>query len=131
MNKSDFAAQVANEIMPEGHAARLLAFHRNPPGRGVSAERRALAAWLDALSDEDRARIEYLIADAQEAALFGLLVLLDHGTRYRDGEEIGELRLDYHDRDGTITHLNEPRGEELHDLFKWALKDRGTGHAPS
>lgn len=131
MNKSDFATVVANEIMPEGHAARLLEFHRNPPGRGVSAARRALATWLNTLSDEDREQIEFLMADAREAAVFNLLALLDDSTHYEDGEGIGELRLEFRDRDGTVSHLNELRGETLHDLFKWALKDREASRTPS
>ncbi|WP_375175936.1 hypothetical protein [Pseudooceanicola sp.] len=131
MDKSDFATLVANEILPEGRMGHALDIHRNPPGRGVSAERRAMAAWLSALTEEDRARIEHLMADAREAAVFGMLVLLDDATQYRDGEEVGELRLEYRDRDGGVTHLNAPRGEDLHDLFKWALKDRETNRTPS
>lgn len=131
MNKSDFAELVADQTLAEGHAARHLAFHRNPPGRGVSAERRELAAWLDDLSDTDRDRIEYLIADAREAAVFSMLVLLDHSTQYRDGEEVGELRLEYRGKNGEVSHLNDVRGEDLHDLLKWALKDRAASRTPS
>ena len=46
MNKSDFATLVADTVIPQDPTARILDHYRNPPGRGVSTERRAMADWL-------------------------------------------------------------------------------------
>lgn len=124
MDKSGFATLVADTLIPRDPTARILEIYRAPPGRGVSADRRALADWLNALGDEDRARIAFLMADQRHAAVFSMLVMLDDGTQYRDGEEVGTLRLEYHAKDGTITHLNDFKGEDLHDLFNQAIEDR-------
>lgn len=126
MNKADFATLVADTVIPLDPTARILDYYRNPPGRGVSAERRAMAAWLNGLSDEDRARIAFLMADQRQAAVFSVLAFLDDGEQYRDGEVVGELRLEHHDKDGTVTHLNDFKGEDLHDLFNDAIKARKT-----
>lgn len=125
MDKSDFASLVADTLIPRDPTADILNLYRNPPGRGVSAERRALADWLNALDDADRARIAHLMAEARQAAAFSMLVLLDDGAHYRDGEIVGELRLEYHDNDGTVTHLNDfYNSEYLHDLFNDVLRSR-------
>ncbi|WP_370273837.1 hypothetical protein [Pseudooceanicola nitratireducens] len=124
MKKSDFAQLVADRVHPPSKAESLLRFHENPPGRGVTAERRALAAWISALPQADRANVLHLMDDAIQSAIFGLLVLLDEGEVYRDGEVVGEVRLDYCATTGEVTRLNTPEGEDLHDLYSHALKDR-------
>lgn len=123
MIKDDFVKHLIAEAFDHGRAETFLKAQANPVGRGVKQEQRDRADWINALSDDDRARVLQLINDAMHATVFSTLVMLDDGIIYEDGEEAGEIRLEFQAPDGTVTHINAPRGEDMHDIFNWIVRD--------
>lgn len=115
MDKDAFVSHLVAEIC-DGSAAGLLAHRENPVGRGVKPAQRELADWIRTRSEEDRARILFLMDDMLRHTVFGMLLMFDDADIYRDGEVAGTLRLEYRETDAT-SHLNEPKGEMLHDIF--------------
>ncbi|MBR0757293.1 hypothetical protein JQ604_34370 [Bradyrhizobium jicamae] len=86
---------------------------KNPPGRGVSLQVRALSEWYNALSAEEAKLVNDVIATGVHATLFGLLAVLD-GARTIDHDG-GRFELVYVADERVV--LNDPQAIDLHDLL--------------
>ena len=92
----------------------------SPTGRNISDDRRRRAAWFRSLSPEDRAHVEYAIAEAARTATFGFLCVLDGVRVIEDGTDRGHLEL--HHVKGNSAHLLASSADEmpvapLHELL--------------
>lgn len=131
MNKDAFVEALTAAAYDGGRVAGdILRGAEHPVGRGVSAERKARAAWLAGLDEESRARVRQLVDEGVHAGVFGVLAVLDGVRAIEDGAVAGKLVLSHVARDGTETPLNPESGEMLHDLFNWYSRDGGAS-APS
>ncbi|WP_380783194.1 hypothetical protein [Sphingomonas sp. R86520] len=118
MDAEKFVASLRDLVAAPAADGTLTQIER-PSGRNVAADRKERAAWLAALSSEDRAHVEYAVREAANAAVFGLLCVLDGARVIEDGPR-GHLELHYQ-KDGSDTllsssDLSEP-APSLHELF--------------
>ena len=89
---------------------------RGPPGRKPEEDSLVLSAWFNGLSFRDRQKVELVIQQTAEAAVFGFLCVLDGVRAIENGLVKGELDLRY--RQGAVdVRLNDTSGDELHDLL--------------
>ncbi|KUP95076.1 hypothetical protein [Tritonibacter horizontis] len=115
MDKETFAKRLAQSMTHTSES--LVAGAQHPTGRGVSAERSALAAWLHGLDDEGRKWVHHLVDEGVHAGVFGLLCVLDHVRFVEDGDQKGSFTLTYTAPTGAQTQINPDKGEMLHDLY--------------
>jgi hypothetical protein len=87
------------------------------PGRRPSPALIRLSEWFHRLPLEDQEEVKAVIRLAVGNAVFGILAVLDGVKSIRKPEEkVGTLELHYI-VEGQSTLLNDPNGEELHDIF--------------
>ncbi len=122
MDKETFAERLA--LSEASTAKGLLAGAQNPVGRGVSAQRKALAAWLAGLDDQSRTWLLQMVEEGVHAGAFGVLCVLDHVRFLEDRGEKGTFTLTYTAPSGEQTQLNPDSGEMLHDLYNWYSRDK-------
>jgi hypothetical protein len=87
----------------------------HPPGRKPRGELLQLSSWYASLSPEDRELLHSALAKAADAAVFGMLCLLDNVRPVTKGFHT-ELRLCL-ESGGVARAL--PLGDPLHDAFRW------------
>lgn len=107
-----------------------------PPGRKPSPDAVARHNWFKSLSSEDQSRVGEIIRESVDAAIFGVLVILDglSGGNPVEGTTSDfalELRTyaDEHTRAensaATSVRINPSNTTEpLHDLFRWKLEEK-------
>lgn len=111
MNTQDFVTEVERHIRDaaiEDTNANL----KMPPGRHVLPEVRVRSDWYNGLSEQDRSRVDRVIASAVHATIFGLFASLDGARTIDDGK--GRFELTYV-ADQQI--LLNPQSINLHDLL--------------
>jgi hypothetical protein len=87
-----------------------------PPGRKPSERLVWLSNWYNRLSGEDRAMLREALREAAEMAVFEFFCVLDGVCAIENGPNKGELEL-YFVKAREKARLNDPRQEELHNLF--------------
>jgi hypothetical protein len=92
----------------------------NPPGRRPAPELVKLSTWYNGLPDSDRLAATGVAELAARLAIFGVLAILDGVRAVESSEEKGAFELRYKKGDEDAL-LNDPRAEQLHDLFRAAL----------
>ena len=87
----------------------------DPPGKKVSETEQRRSDWFKALTEDERVKIESIVTDAVDEALFGLLSVIDGVRTIEDGDVKGNLALIYK---GPVEELlNDPEKIALHDLY--------------
>ena len=94
MNQSVFIELLRRAVVGPAISGTI-AQMATPSGRNLSADRRQRAAWFNGLSEEDRANIEFVVAEAVSAATFGLCCVLDGTRAVTDDPHSGHLELRY------------------------------------
>ena len=106
-----------------------------PPGRKPSPDAVARHVWFRNLSPEDRSRVTEIIRESVDAAIFGVLVVLDGvsgGNPIEGTTSDFALELQtYADEDARAENAPEmsvrinpsDTTELLHDLFRWKLEE--------
>lgn len=97
-----------------------LSWLRKPHGRQPARKKVQLSKWFNNLSDLDQRRIEEVVRESAELAVFSFLSLLDGMSFVDDGENKGRLELFYQRGDERLL-LNDPQAEYLHDIFNSKL----------
>ncbi len=87
----------------------------DPPGRKVSEVEQLRSDWFNRLPEDDRSKIESIITDSVDEALFGLLSVIDGSRSIEDGEDKGRLLLIHKCHEEIL--LNDPDKIALHDLY--------------
>ncbi|APE44209.1 hypothetical protein BOO69_12975 [Sulfitobacter alexandrii] len=124
MEKEVFAERLAQSMA--GSAESILRYAEKPPGRGVTAQRRALADWLATFDAEGRERLLQLVGEGVHAGVFGTLCVLDHVRAVEDAEERGTFTLSHTSPAGETVVLNPDSGEMLHDLYNHFSRQSAT-----
>lgn len=88
-----------------------------PPGREPSANALALREWYRALHVPQQENVKSVIHEAVEEAVFEFFCVLDGVQVIENIGPKSDFRLMQHAPYGTVTCLNPPNGEMLHDLF--------------
>jgi len=86
-----------------------------PPGRNVPEAEKLRSDWFNSLSEDERSKIESIVVDAVDEALFGLLSVIDGVRAIEGGDEKGRLALFY--KGSTDELLNDPHKIGLHELY--------------
>ena len=117
MNREEFVKAVKAETS-DAAVTGTISWLQKPPGRKPALKKVELSKWFATLSNEDRIRIEEIIRESAELAVFAFFSLLDGMAFVDDGEDKGSLELYYVRADQRIL-LNDMTGECLHDIYKW------------
>jgi hypothetical protein len=89
---------------------------KSPPGRKPKERLLRMSGWYNRLSASDQAALGEVLREAAEMAVFEFFCVLDGVSAIEDTGSKGELEL-YFEKDGQTVQLNDPRKEELHNLF--------------
>jgi hypothetical protein len=89
---------------------------KQPPGRAPSERLLALSRWYNQLPEADQHMIETALQQAAESAIFGFFCILDGVRAIENTTDKGGLEL-YFVKGNERKLLNDPRTEELHNLF--------------
>ena len=114
MNSEQFIA-IIEKVVRENAIENTIENVEDPPGRGVSKAEQARSDWFNGLNDGDRSRVESIVKDAVDEALFGFLAVIDGARAIEDGEDKGRLILIHKNAGEHI--LNDPEKIGLHDLY--------------
>ncbi len=87
--------KLVRELVVEPAASGTISQIAKPSGRNLSEERKRRAAWFNGLSADQRANVEYAVADAARATAFGLFCVLDGARVIENGPSRGHLELRY------------------------------------
>ena len=122
MTADEFAKRI-NESVSESAIGGTIVNLTDPPGQKPDPELVMLSNWYAALSENDKAAVNSVIRMAAGSAVFGFCCVLD-GVRFLEpGSEAGEFELYYVKSEQRI-RINDPKQEELHNLFNWYRRDR-------
>ena len=94
----------------------LTSLLERPPGRRPSPGLVGLSEWFNRLPTQDREQVLGAVRLAVGDAVFGMLCVLDGVRSIAELGESGTLELRYTNEDESVL-INDPTGEELHDLF--------------
>lgn len=88
-----------------------------PPGRRPAPEHVQRSDWYNRLSEDDRAVVRAIVADAAEATMFGALCVLD-GARAVHPPSEGRLELSFVSSESkTLLTASDGAGVALHELL--------------
>jgi hypothetical protein len=93
-----------------------------PPGRKTSEHLVRLSEWYNQLDGRDQGMLGAAIREAAEMAVFEFFCVLDGVSVIEDTPEKGELEFHY-TRGAERLYLNDPHGEELHNLFNGLCRE--------
>jgi hypothetical protein len=88
----------------------------NPPGRRPSERLQRRADWYRTLSPLDKEFVRSALSDAVDAAVFGMLSVIDGVRVVENGAKKGNFELHYVKEGREV--LAGPGKEMLHDLYK-------------
>lgn len=111
MNTEEFVDAVRIYVR-DAAVADVLSVLRRPPGRRPDQRLLERSAWYNGLAAADARCVDEVVADAVDAAIFGLFAALDGSRTIVDGEHF-ELRH----VGGTTTLLNDPAGIGLNEVY--------------
>ena len=114
MNSEKFIATI-KKVVRDSAVEDTIENLEDPPGRRVPEAEKIRSDWFNALSDGDRSRVESIVKDAVDEALFGFLSVIDGARAIENGEDKGRLILMYKSENEQI--LNDPEKIGLHDLY--------------
>ena len=117
MNREEFVKAVKAETS-DAAVTGTISWLKKPAGRQPVAKKVELSKWFTTLSHEDRIRVEEIIRESAELAVFAFFSLLDGMAFVDGGEDKGSLELYYVRAEQRIL-LNDMNGECLHDIYKW------------
>lgn len=89
---------------------------RRPPGRKPREELVRLSEWYKHLDGKDQEMLGAALKEAAEMAVFEFFCVLDGVSAIENTPEKGDLEL-YFVKGSDRTRLNDPKQEELHNLF--------------
>lgn len=95
---------------------------QHPPGRKPHERLVRLSNWYSQLNDSDRQMLRAAIKEAAESATFGFFCVLDGVRVIESTPDKGELEL-YFVKDMERTLINDPKAEELHNLYNSLCND--------
>ncbi len=95
---------------------------QRPPGRKPHERLVELSNWYGQLNDSDREMLRRAIKEAAEFAVFSFLCVLDGVSVIESTPDKGELEL-YFVKDTERTLINDPKAEELHNLYNSLCND--------
>lgn len=102
MDQKEFVS-LLKAVVLDGLSSEVASAWQRPPGRLRSEERSRRSDWLDGMNSEERALLEAFGADVAQAAVFGMLAVLDGSRRVAEPES-GYLEL---------RHVSDGRSELL------------------
>jgi hypothetical protein len=114
MNAEQFML-VIKQVVRDAAIQDAISLLERPPGRRPPQAELARAEWYKSLSPLDRKNLTAVVADAVDAALFGLFAVIDGVRTVENGEIKGTFELHY--VKGSRITLNGPDEEMLHDLY--------------
>ena len=103
--------KVVRESAIEGTIENL----EDPPGRRVLETEQLRSEWFNALTSDNRNKVESIVRDAVDEAVFGFLSVIDGSRAIESGKDKGKLVLIYQNSHEEI--LNDPNKIGLHDLY--------------
>lgn len=115
MNSEQFIS-IIKKVVRECAIEDTIENLEDPPGRKVSEAEQLRSDWFNGLSEGDRSKVESIVTDAVDEALFGLLSAIDGVRAIEDGENKGRLVLIH--KGQAENPLNDPEKIGLHDLYK-------------
>jgi hypothetical protein len=110
MDTSDFVAAVRQHVR-DAAIADTLAKLRMPPGRRPASDALSRSLWFNALAEADATRVEEIVREAVDEAVFGLFAALDGSRTIAPGHF--ELRHVH----ATSVLLNDPNAIGLNEVF--------------
>ena len=114
MNGEAFVAAIRVAVR-DAAIGPLLDHLRNPPGRRVPDDVRAMSQWLKSLTPDEYGMVSGILEKGVDAAVFGFLCVLDGSRAIEADRAKGTLRLTYVKQGET--DLNGPDGPLLHELY--------------
>jgi hypothetical protein len=114
MNNDQFIT-IIKKVVRDSAIQDTIANLEDPPGRGVPKTEKVRSDWFNSLTCDDRNKVESIIKDSVDEALFGLFSVIDGARSIEDGESKGRLILTYKNQYENI--LNDPAAIGLHDLY--------------
>ncbi|EKO3627863.1 hypothetical protein [Vibrio metschnikovii] len=114
MNSEQFIS-VIKKVVRECAIEDTIENLEDPPGRKVPEAEQLRSDWFNRLTEDDRRKVESIVTDAVDEALFGLLSVIDGARAIEDGEDKGRLALIYKGLNEEL--LNDPNKIGLHDLY--------------
>ncbi len=119
MNRDHFVEALKTETS-DSAVHGTMAWLSKPAGGAPARVKVELSTWFNRLSDADRQRIEQIVRESAELAVFNVLSLLDGMSFIDEGEQKGVLELFYR-RENERILLNDPDAEYLHDVYNSKL----------
>jgi hypothetical protein len=116
MTPSHFVEALQSEVR-DAAAADTIAQIKAPSGRRPPEAIRKLSAWFNNLSNDDQQAVTEVAYMTAHNAVFGFLCVLDGVRIIDDGEQRGELELNYVQVGQANVRLNPSSGDPLHDLL--------------
>lgn len=115
MNKEKFVSLI-KEVVRDAAIEDTILNVEDPPGRRVSDEEKQLSEWFKNLKDVDQKNMQTIVSKAVDEAIFGFFCVLDGVRAIEDGEDKGDLILNYVSTDQRKV-LNGLDTINLHDLY--------------
>lgn len=115
MTSEEFVKAVKAQTSDASVEGTIRSF-KHPPGRKPSERLRMLSNWYNQLAEEDQNMLREALREAAEMAVFEFFCVLDGVSAIEDTPDKGELAIRY-SKAGVSNLLNDPRGQELHNLF--------------
>ena len=116
MTPSAFVDALKSEVR-DAAATDTIAQIKTPSGRRPPEAIRKLSEWFNQLSVSDQQAVAEVASMTAHSAVFGFLCVLDGVRVIEDGEQKGELELNYVQAGEASIRLNPNSGDPLHDLL--------------
>ncbi len=116
MTPSDFIDALKSEVR-DAAASDTISQIRTPSGRRPPEAIRKLSAWFNQLPEADQQAVAEVASMSAHSAVFGFLCVLDGARVIEEGEQRGELELNYVQDGQASVRLNPSSGDPLHDLL--------------
>jgi hypothetical protein len=123
MTNEEFVAAIKLTVSDAAVSGMIKTLSR-PAGRKPSAHLVRLSAWYNRVGHDDQQLLAKVLQEAVEHAVFGFFCVLDGVRAIEDNIEKGAVEL-YFVKAGEKVLLNNPRQEELHNLFNRLCRHEG------
>jgi hypothetical protein len=114
MNSEKFVS-IIKKVVRDSAIEDMIENLEEPPGRNASDFEQTRANWFNGLSGDDRQKVESIISDSVDEALFGLLSVIDGVRTIESSPDKGRLILIHKNLNEEL--LNDPSKIYLHDLY--------------
>ena len=116
MNSEGFIKSI-KKVIHDDVVSGLIGYLENPTGRKPPKSLVHLSEYISNLSQNEKSTLQKIIAHATHSKIFGLLAVLDGVRAIENSSGKGELKL-YWEKGEERILLNDPEGEDLHDLYQ-------------